>query len=289
MVSHVFLTRFNLPANDVEESIFSDSWLVDRVALFDRFTVPSVRAQDVDRLGWLVFLDEASPEWLRERMEALRAEGVLTPHYLSAALNWPDLRRWIRAEVERVGGTGHVLTSNLDNDDGIAVDYVSRMRAAVAGETQTPRVVYLTDGLILSGGRTYARRDRRNAFPAVHADTADPAFVTCWDGWHTDLDARMPAIRLTGAPAWLQVVHGVNVSNRVRGHLVDASDHRDLFPVLPPGTTAPSRREIAVDAFLQRPRREILDLARGNAAWAARRILGPHRFDALKSRIARRR
>src|SRR6185312_5627395 len=66
-VNHVLLTRFNLPSAGVQELIRAkDGWLRGRVALFERYTVPSVQAQTTQDFTWLIYFDPASPTWLRE-------------------------------------------------------------------------------------------------------------------------------------------------------------------------------------------------------------------------------
>jgi hypothetical protein len=39
-----------------------------------------------------------------------------------------------------------------------------------------------------------------------------------------------PVIQIDGAPAWMQIVHGTNVSNRVRGRRVAPAYIDGLFP-----------------------------------------------------------
>ena len=291
MSTHVFLTRFNLPANRVERSIFSEAWLRERMRLFERFTVPSVRSQDADRVRWLVFLDHASPEWLRARMTELEAEGLLSPRYLDGPLDPQQLRGFIRAEVAAAGtddGT-LVVTSNLDNDDGLAHNFASRLAALAHEADERPAALYLNTGLIHAGTEVYLRSDASNAFGAVIDDSARDDFATCWDEWHNRLGSLMATHHSDGQPSWLQVIHGRNVSNRVRGRITDPRLHRSTFPGLLDDLDAPARGVALRDTFVRRPVRLVRDEVRGPAARAARQILGTGRFEEFKSRILRRR
>lgn len=251
----MFLTRFNLPTPGPESLVRAqDGWLRTRWELFTRFTVPAMRAQTERRFRWIVYYDPASPAWLREAVSAHEAEGIYAPVYREQTPVPAVIE-----DIRRIAPPAHeLLTTNLDNDDGLAEDFAERLRAH---RPPAPRsAIYLTEGLIRSGDGLYLRRDRDNAFCSVREPWDDP--LTCWCDWHVLLGTHMATSEIDGAPAWLQVVHGTNVSNRVRGALVDPSPFRARFPgllddLLPPG----AGRRLA-DRALRRPLREGRDAMR---------------------------
>lgn len=275
---HVFLTRFNLPANRVEQAIFSPEWLDERMRLFEAYTVPSVRAQVLTGVSWVVYLDaQSTPQWLRVRMVELQGELPLHPIYLDRALD----REAIRAHVMKVSQreTGLVSTSNLDNDDGLATDFVQRLRESLPEEA--PAALYLTRGLILSGDRVYQRQDRNNAFGAVVDDISTPGFISCWATPHNELESLMPVVRVEGAPAWLQVVHGRNVSNRVGGRLTSPRGQAARFPGLIDDLPDLSRQDKVRDLVVQPVRLARDRLLRPGAAML-RKAIGDRRYESLK-------
>lgn len=282
--ANVFLTRYNLPSEGVESLIRAkDGWLRERTELFERYTVPSVRAQLGEDIYWVVYLDTESPQWLLDKMYGWRDESLLTP-VLRTSVSPEDRAHDIRQAVGR--DSGPVITANLDNDDGLAKDFVQRLRQApVNGERNA---LYIAHGLISNGARTYLREDRVNAFCAVREDLADP--VTCWTDWHNRLGLHMPVVEVEGGPGWLQVIHGTNVSNRVRGTIVDPAPYRELFGELLDGIEAPTRAELARDRFVEAPSRWLRDSARGQARAGLVKVLGKERFNAMKyhgGRVAR--
>ncbi|MGA8046143.1 MAG: glycosyltransferase [Dermatophilaceae bacterium] len=276
---HVFLTRFNLPSPGVESLIRSDdAWLRERVRLFESYTLPAVLAQTRSDHTWLIYLDPLSPEWLKARMHLLEQSHVATPRY--AVSDHPaDVARDIDDILD--SNVDRVITSNLDNDDGLARDFVERLYAVA-----TPRereAVYFARGLVRCDENLYLHTDRRNAFVAV----AEPreAMVTCWVDWHNRVGRHMPVHMVEGAPAWLQVVHGRNVSNRVRGRLVSPGAYRDLFGPGTAGTREPSSPQRVVSRLIAAPARAVRDTGRQAAARALLRAGGKDAVERWKLRL----
>ncbi|MGV1009224.1 MAG: glycosyltransferase [Dermatophilaceae bacterium] len=279
---HVFLTRYNLPTPGVESMVRAkEGWLKDRTALFEQYTVPSMRAQTAQDLKWIVYIDPQSPAWLLDRMECWRSEGLLTPiprESVSSTELLADLRKVLgRSE-------GVLVTTNLDNDDGLAVDFAERVQSASVG-ARDRAAVYLTTGIIKSDDSVYLRQDPHNAFCSVVEDLSNP--VTCWADWHNRLSEHMAVVCVDGDPAWLQVIHGDNVSNRVRGKMVRPGPYTGFFPPgLLGGARTPARSTIFLDEVVRGPYRIVRDEARGAARRTAVRLMGKSGFEALKTRLA---
>ncbi len=254
-----------------------DGWLRERIDLFERYCAPSVAAQQGADVTWIVYLDPASPQWLLDRMAPYAESGLLHP-IQREVVGVPELREDIAAVVPEPGDA--LLTTNLDNDDGLAVDFCARL-AAVA--TQHPRVaLYATNGLVLSQDGLFLLRDRHNAFCSVREGWDEP--VTSWSEYHNELHKVMPVIELDGPPAWLQVVHGGNVSNRVRGRLAAPSAHRASFAV-PLDVREPSARDLFVDRTLRDPSRRLRDGSRATARRVGLRILGKDGYATAKATL----
>ncbi len=276
-VDHVLLTRFNLPSLGVEQVIRArEGWLRQRVELFDRYCLPSVVAQQGERPRWLVYLDPESPQWLVDRMLAHQAAGVLVP-VLRESVPRDALVADLRTVVPDPGSA--LVTTNLDNDDGLAPDFSVRVRA-VGGKH--PRcAIYLSHGLIATEDSLYLRTDRDNAFCSVRETWDEP--VTAWSSYHNELGRHMPVVRLGGDPGWLQVVHDRNVSNRVRGRLVRPGRYPGFVGL---ALDDPSLDEVLRDRVLRMPLRAARDLGRGGARRLALRLLGKDRYAVVRSRIS---
>jgi Putative rhamnosyl transferase len=284
-VGHVVLTRFNLPSAGLERIIRAEpGWLESRVALFERYCLPSVAGQTMRPAAWIVYFDPDSPAWLRER---IGSHGAPPPYHarFRAEVSTAELL----ADIEQVIGDGHaeLVTTNLDNDDALARDFCERLRSQPAPGRTT--AYYFVNGLIRTGSAVYEHRDAANAFPSVRAVRGEAA--TCWSGWHTVLGDSMPVVEIHGAPGWLQVVHGRNVSNRTRGRLADPSSHAGAFPGLLDDLASPGRAARSCDHLVLHPARRVRDQTVRLLKPAVVRILGrsgPDRLRQLRARLVGR-
>lgn len=282
-IDHVLLTRFNLPSRGFESLVRAqEGWLRDRIALFERYCLPSVKAQTNRDFRWIIYFDPESPAWLLDRVHGLNREGTFVPLFRTE-VSPSELLEDIRTVTG--GGRGTLLTTNLDNDDGLAIDFVDRVQKAAhdAGNS----AIYLVSGLVMGKGSVFLRNDPHNAFCSVSAPWSAP--VTCWAAWHNRLGQSMKVTSLRGAPGWLQLVHDHNVSNRIRGRRVSPKPYRALFPALLADAPIPTASSIIVDRVFESPLRALRELARKAAKAVTIALLGTQGIDRVKTLLANRR
>lgn len=275
-VDHVMLTRFNLPSKGYESLIRSqEGWLHGRMGLFEKYCLPSIRNQSDKNFKWIIYFDPESPKWLMDRIREINPDRVFSPVF-RAEVTGSELIE----DIDRVVGrrNDYLLTTNLDNDDGLAADFVSRIRSVAPSVGSV--AVYLTHGLIRSGTGTYLHADPDNAFCSVLAPWSEPK--TCWADWHNLLGRSMPVVRLGGPPAWLQVVHGSNVSNRVHGRRVSPAAYAEHFPGLLEDMSQPTRAQLLTDQLLLAPLRLGRETARAAAKSVVQATSGRSRIDQFK-------
>lgn len=272
---HVFLTRFNMPSEGVENHIRQNpQWLKDRVRLFETYCLPSMRAQTLPDYRWIVYFDAQSPTWLRDRIDAWSILVPMHPVFrvtVSRQERLADILEAVRQPAD------YLLTTNLDNDDGLALDFVERLARFEAQETRT--VLYFGRGLIQANDRLYLREDRTNAFCSVLESWSNP--VTCWVAPHNQLQQLMPEVVLDGPPAWMQTIHGNNVSNRVHGRLVAPAPYLNTFAGLDK-LPAIGRHDLVLDLCLGVPQRAAVSSARHAVKWLALHLGGKSTSDKLK-------
>ncbi|WP_141014135.1 glycosyltransferase [Nocardioides sambongensis] len=283
-LDHVFLTRFNLPSEGAESLIRArEDWLTERIALFERYTVPSLMSlQTCPDFRWIIYLDPQSPAWLKAKMETLASDSRVHPIFRER-VDHEDLAADLLLAVGRPAG--HLLTTNLDNDDGLAVDFVERLQQV---RTTLPRMgIYMRHGLIKSSNGVYLRDDPVNAFCSVW-ERWDASPLTCWSEWHNLLAQRMPTEAVDGPPAWLQVIHDQNVSNRVRGRLVSPMRHRGRFGGLIDDVPEPDAGMVWRDRLVAQPQRAARESARRVVKETVLKVGGRDALDRVKLRLASR-
>lgn len=275
-VDHVILTRFNLPSKGPESFIRArEGWLVDRVKLFEQYCLPSVRMQTSSNFSWIIYFDPESPDWLREKIQEWNQNPLFSAIYreeVSRDELLTDIRSTTGASRQRL------LTTNLDNDDGLSRDFVERLQSVEAPPRRL--AIYLSHGLIKSGNALYWLRDRENAFCSVLENWDDP--VTCWVDWHNRLADHMSTTEVTDGPAWLQVIHERNVSNRVHGRRVPAGKFILNFGQLIGDINDPSWYETALDRYWGAPRRFVYETTRSGVKKATMLVGGKSALDRMK-------
>ena len=230
-IKHVILTRFNLATPGREQAIRNQpGWLAERFELFERYCLPSIAAQTNKNFDWIIFFDEQTPAEFKERIESLRKIQEFHPYYtgLFPADGWADaIRNVLGAQQERT----LLLTTRLDNDDGLARDYIDRLQRSAANirETAKPVAFNFTKGFILAQDRLYGHSHKSNAFASL-LEPFDNNMRTVTTIPHMDLANQVELHQIGGPGAWLQVIHETNVSNKVRGVRISSREAAERFP-----------------------------------------------------------
>ncbi len=275
-LAHILLTRFNLPSSGAESLVRArEGWLRERQGLFERYCLPSVLAQSEQDFQWIIYFDTHSPRWLQRRAAELSRGGVFTAKYresVSTRELVSDVRDVIHGEPDRL------VTTNLDNDDALASDFVERIRRRAPASGRV--ALYVPWGLIRFRDHVYLRRDASNAFCSVAEGWEEP--MTCWADWHNALGEHMPVSLAPGPPGWLQVVHHGNVSNRVRGRLVSPRPYENAFGDLLADAHSPRNSEFVTERLWHVPRRAAREMARQAVKRGVLAVAGREGLDKAK-------
>lgn len=212
-----FYVRRHFTANTgkIEERLASLDWLEDRLRLFMAYCLPSVSAQSVQDFSWYLYFDDSTPKEYLDRVEAAIAPSKNIFIKRCAFWEGSTLIKDVAAQLDE--RTRWAITTRLDNDDGIHRDFVSMLHAAIEERTE---FLNFPRGIVWYSGKCYALRHTSNAFLSMVAPTQ--SLRTVWLVPHERAARIAPVRQLSETPAFLQVVHGNNVSNKPRGTRVDA-------------------------------------------------------------------
>lgn len=216
--THVIQTRFNLATPGRESAIRNRSdWLEERFEMFERLCLPSIAAQTCKNFTWIIYFDKDTPQAQKDRVEQLRKIVPFIPYYtgLFAAEGW---NRSIGEVIpER---TPFLLTTRLDNDDALACDYIERVQKAAKQHMQdAPVCLNFSHGYIRTDTALYEMVHPSNAF-FTRLCSWEEDMRTAMSIQHMTIEDHGAVAQLEAPGAWLQVVHGGNVSNKVRGRRI---------------------------------------------------------------------
>ena len=229
-IKHFILTRFNVATPGRWEEIrLRPHWLEKRYDLFKDFCLPGVASQTRKDFEWIIFFDEQTPADYMERIRKLQSvfpfRIIQTPLF--------EMKDLCKQLVQERAGADWLLTTRLDSDDILATDFVENLRRDLKPDTH--HNLNFPNGLILSIKSDslclYRDRDMSSPFASLMEPFNDNV-QTIWEKQHRYIDEMAPITQGSEQPMWLQVVHGDNISNHVRGVRIPLKLYADRFPYL---------------------------------------------------------
>jgi hypothetical protein len=256
--AHVLMTRFNLPTAGRESKLRDrPGWLAERFSIFERICLPSVAAQTCRAFDWIIYFDEETPDAFRERIAACQKIFPFHAYFtgLFPASGWPrSIRETLAPDAPLL------LSTRLDNDDAISCDFIERVHASVRADGARPACHNFRNGFVVGGGRVYRLAHPANPFMSRLEAWAGSDPHTAMGTHHLEIARHGPVRQIEGPAAWVQFVHGGNVSNTLRGRLTDPCELAGRFPAAVAGSVrAPGRLERWLDRLLLAPARRARD------------------------------
>jgi hypothetical protein len=219
--------HFTAKTGKIEELLAPPEWLDDRLRLFEDYCLPSIVGQSNKNFDWLIYFDQSTPAKYLDRVASLTSKYGNISIKLCAFWEATTLIEQVTSRLE--ARTKWVITTRLDNDDGLHGDFVSMLHSAARQQTE---FLNFPRGIIWYAGKCYLYKHPSNAFLSM----VEPAegLRTVWSaGAHSQAARIAPVRQLQETPAFLQVVHGKNVSNKPRGTRIDARRALTGFESIP--------------------------------------------------------
>lgn len=217
-MKHFIITPFYVRRHlrgKIDENLPPIEWLDHRLTLFEDYCLPSVVNQSNQDFTWLIFFDESTPVRYMERI------GSLTGRYPNISI--AQCAFWESATIVKHvlaaldPGTTWIVTTRLDNDDGLHRDFVAMLHATIEERRE---FLNFPRGIILYAGKCYAYEHHSNAFLSFVEPVENPS--TAFSLAHEQAIKIAPVRQLGKTPAFLQVVHDKNFSNKPRGTRIPA-------------------------------------------------------------------
>ena len=229
---HVILTRFNLATPGRESALRNQpGWLAGRFELFERYCLPTLAAQTRRRLP----LDRL----LRRRHAGAvpRPHRGLPPGRRLPPLVHPAVPRRAVGDLGPGGARGRGAGGPLAAVDPARQRRRARgrlRRAGAGGGRRRPAAARrLQPDQRLRLRRPPRLRPRPPvATPSPACSSPGTTARTVADVQHMHLAEAGPVVQVGGPGGWLQVVHGGNVSNKIRGRRVPPAELAGRFPAV---------------------------------------------------------
>lgn len=136
---HILLTRFSYRQNPedhrkqtadvfVRNDPLTPACLDFRFALFETACLPNVLGQTNQNFDWVLIIDPELPKEYRDRLQSLLA-GRKRTHLYEFQRDDLGSMKWLEAYISKEAE--YVLTTNLDDDDIITVDYINKLHTHI--------------------------------------------------------------------------------------------------------------------------------------------------------------
>jgi hypothetical protein len=146
--THYLITRFNVPVKNWDRDkagnpTLDESWMQDRITLFNRYCVPTLQSQTQKDFKWIIYCDRQTSH---HYLEAIRNRIISLPMAeIRLAEDFDHLMTDLRHLISGVS-TLYVITSRVDNDDGLGIHFIRQVQNYFTPE---PNTLILLQGGIL--------------------------------------------------------------------------------------------------------------------------------------------
>lgn len=220
--SHFLITRFNVRINTMLPKQLeqiditrNEQYLDERFRLFYKYTVPSVINQSSKKFTWILLFSSNTPIKYKNKLKQLAKLKDI--HIKILYINDSDdylmvLKNYIYSNLS----TDYYITSRVDNDDCLSINYMQNIQAYVDKMDYKHSVIIFNNGYQydeLCKISTFYHFDT-NHFSSLVSHIDDRDVIIEYN--HMDINKFLPVINIDNSnPMWLEVVHNSNITNRM--------------------------------------------------------------------------
>lgn len=206
-----------------------------RLKIFQDICLPSIKSQSNQNFVWRLFVDIRSEDYIKQTLQKILPSN--------AKIIWVsnEYRWWYASSNElNLLDTAAIVTSQLDNDDALAKDYVAKLQDTVNKYlNQYPdidKVIFNAPrGLELdyhTGEQRIRSRSmepdfRRYVSPFVSLYEKTKPFISIYGEEHRKrIDTNIPIIDINShSPLYTRCIHGGNISNGMEWNFIIKPAH----------------------------------------------------------------
>lgn len=240
-LQHVLMTRFAMRVEGPEPP--SVQWLERRIPIFADVCLPSITHQTSRPYLWLIGVDQR----ILRHLDALKE--LISPYpwirMVCQQRGEPALVSFARAmvNVKLEGSLSYFLTTRLDSDDALALNYVrdadlyaSAVLGCQVGLEDFWISFPLGAQLVENVFSLYVSPKNHFLTRVINTDLLSPHSGTAFDVKHRYVfdENRTVFTPFTEFPMWLQNVHGDNIANKPHERRLEFQPHSRVAALFSP-------------------------------------------------------
>ena len=226
--THYLITRYNVPLEGwhVDRSGITtrdENWLKHRLHLFAAYCVPTILAQSEKNFTWLIYCDKDTP-----KNHLIEIQRVLTPVTQAKIRLAGDYFECMRDIDQHLAGseTPFVITSRVDNDDGLGIHYMKTIQSHFIPEDKL--IINLLNGNgyhVSKHVATVLKNIRNNHFGSlIESRNPDGGHISVRGFQHGSPPSNFRVVNVKGSNSWIKIFHERNLRSSAFGYpLIDAS------------------------------------------------------------------
>jgi hypothetical protein len=245
---HYLITRYNVPLTGWEKDKHGNStrdaaWLSHRYLLFNTYCLPGVLAQSNKNFEWLIYLDEDTPTLHLTMLQTL----VMPYRFISLRLTrgYVECLADINQTLQQAGAA-FVITSRLDNDDALGLDYIRTVQHAFQP----------THGLLINilHGHGYdrtrhvavrLRHIRKNSFMSLVEHCHPEGNHISIRGFpHDEPPKHFTIMNVSHAHGWFKLFHDRNLTSEAFGRPVWSNSFARYYGIQPSAVRISNRNTL---------------------------------------------
>ncbi|NKX43994.1 hypothetical protein HCU73_05285 [Roseibacterium sp. KMU-115] len=228
-----FPTLVGVPRPEREARLFTRANLDHRLRMFGNVLLHTLKRQTDRDFSLAVLTTTNLPSWALNQLSDMLDEALGTRAFVISAPPSAILRQACRAALRRGidAAADRFVTFRIDDDDGLNVEYIAKLRNQLNKSMQTEVVTFVPGLECVVQVEPAFRRDPRPfsgaGLAAIHhRDDADGTerFLSVYQlGPHRKVSEHLPPVVIDDGLGFLRLIHGSNVSG------VGMSRHGHLY------------------------------------------------------------
>ena len=223
------LTRYNVKRQNSQQ-IPDDEWMEQRFRLFKQYCLPSIINQTNQNFIWLIYFSSDTKFEYKELIESISKFGKL--FHVNYVNNQYEMNQAVKKDIKKLLGENSqfVLTTRLDNDDALHKDAIKRIQkeavkqGSLLSESNPELAINMKCGYCLKVEPCIEVISHHNNVSSPFMSLLEKIefkinLSTVISRYHSSFyyQPSCPLIQIDDHRYWLQIIHGKNVSNGVKG------------------------------------------------------------------------